>query len=242
MTITYPAPGRGSWRTAGGLLPPKPGSTSKVGYYRLNGAAETPVGSAWVRRADISHAAYCVSLGVSAIQQLCGSLVDGWFGPLTWADVVSAQKHGGVEADGIVGPASMKAFLTPLIGDQAATNGVPMSILGGLLVNESGLDPAAIGVNGLDHGLAQINLAAHPTTSLEEALDPYYAVTFAVQDLAHVHQTWLGRTAADPWDVAIANHNSPALARQWAVTGTAPVVAGRVFQIGEYVQKVRTAW
>jgi hypothetical protein len=238
----YPAPGRGSWRLAGGLLPAKPGSKSKVGYYRLSTGAEAPIGSSWLEKKDTSHEAYCVYLGVRAIQELVKTAADGWFGPVTAKAVVAAQTKAGIEADGIVGPASMKAFLTPLISDLAVHNNVPVAVLGGLLVHESILDPAAVGVTGQDHGIAQINLGAHPTTTVEQALDPDYSIMFSVEDLAQVHQIWKGRTKADPWDIAIASHNSPLLAKKWAVSGSPPFVQGRVFQIEEYVRKVHESW
>lgn len=240
----YPIPGRGAWTLSGGLLTAKPGQNSKRGYYRNAVASEVSVGSSWLTddESPASHPQYCVHLGVVAIQELVGADPDGWFGRETAAKVVAAQQKAGVEADGIVGATSMKAFLTPLISDIAGHTQVPVSILGGLLVNESGLDPAAVGVNGEDHGLAQINMAAHGSQmSLEQALDPGFAIHWSAEELYMAMLKWQsGRV--DPWTIAIANHNSPALARKWALSGVAPVVEGRVFQIADYVAKVRTAW
>jgi hypothetical protein len=213
-----------------------------MGYYRQALGTEVPIGSAWLREEDTSHAAYCVHLGVKAVQVLVGAPVDGWFGADTAAAVIRAQNATGVEADGIVGPTSMKAFLTPLITELAVHNAVPAPILGGLLVNESTLDPACVGVNGMDHGIAQINLGAHPSVSVEQALDPGYAGEFTVNDLSMRHSQWFAKTVADPWDIAIAAHNSPLLARRWAIEGVPPVVPGRVFQIADYVARVRISW
>jgi hypothetical protein len=238
----YPAPGRGAWRRTGGLLPAKPAGTGIIGYYRDAAASEKAIGSTWLREEDTSHDAYCVFLGVKAIQALVGAEVDGWFGPATAKAVTAAQAKAKIEADGIVGPASMKAFLTPQIEDLAVHNAVPTALLGGLLVNESSLDPACVGVNGMDHGLAQINLGAHENVTVEQALDPAFAIEFSVNDLSMRHSQWFGRTKADPWDIAIAAHNSPLLAKRWAREGVAPVVEGRVFQIGDYVARVRTSW
>lgn len=239
---TYPAPGRGAWRLTGGLLPGRPGSTSSTGYYRLAVAGETPVGSAWLTGKDASHHARVVWGGVKAIQRLVGATPDGWFGPQTRAKVISAQMRLALETDGIVGPATMRQLLLPLFRDIAAVTGVPLPILGGLMVHESALDPAAVGVNGIDHGLAQINLNAHVDVSIEQALTPDFAVHWSAEDLAHVAATWRGKTTADVWDIAIANHNSPLLARRWATSGSPPVVEGREFQIQEYVEKVKGAW
>lgn len=240
---TYPAPGRGAWRTTGGLLPGKPGGTGTVGYYRLAVATEAPVGSTWITKADTSHHAECVWLGVKALQQLIGAQADGWFGPQTSLKLIAAQKRWGIEADGIAGPTTLKAALTETITTVAATAGVPVALLGGLLVHESGLDPAAVGVNGIDHGLAQINLSAHAAeVTAAKAMDTLFALQFSAEDLSHIHTVWDGKTKADPWDVAIANHNSPKLARQWAIAGVPPFVPGRVFQIEDYVLRVRESW
>ncbi len=74
------------------------------------------------------------------------------------------------------------------------------------------------------------------------AMDPSYALMFSAEDLAQTYAVWRGKTKADPWDIAIANHNSPALARKWAIAGVPPFVPGRVFQIEDYVLRVREAW
>ncbi len=240
--VKYPVPGRGAWRRPGGLLPAKPAGTGTIGYYRASIGAEIPIGSAWVRQQDTSHETYCVFLGVRAIQTLVGAAPDGWFGPATAQAVTAAQAAAGVEADAIVGPASMKAFLSPLVRELAVHHAVPEAILGGILVNESSLDPACVGANGMDHGLAQINLGAHPSVTLEQALDPQFALDFTVNDLSMTHSAWFGKTSVDLWDIAIASHNSPLLARRWALDGVAPVVPGRLFQIADYVRRVRSSW
>lgn len=245
---TYPSPGRGAWTLTGGLLRAKPLSTSRVGYYRLAGLGEIPIGSAFLNRADTSHGAECVFRAVMALQELTSATIDGWYGLDTDQHVRAAQQALHLEVDGIVGPVTTKALLTPMISQIAATASVPVAILGGLLMNESSLDPGAVGVNGLDHGLAQINLGAHAASvRFEDAMDPQYAINWSAQELHHTYATWVWqqgktRSGVDAWDIAIANHNSPALARTWAQTGTAPVVATRPFQIEEYVRKVRTAW
>ncbi len=240
----YPEPGRGAWRITGGLLPASPGSKSKAGYWRLNADGETAIGASWIQGIDKTHDAKVVWLATRAIQRLLGVTEDGWFGPVSSRNAKKAQQEAGIEADGIIGRQSMRMLLLPLIRSNSITFDVPAKLLGGLLVNESALDPAAVGSNGQDHGVAQINLAAHLSTSLEQALDPAYAIAFTAQDLAETALRWRGRTAkgVDEWDIAIANHNSPALARKWAMTGSAPVVQDRPFQIAEYVERVRTAW
>jgi hypothetical protein len=238
----YPVPGRGAWRLKGGLLPAKVGGAGRMGYYRLAMGKEVPIGKAWIS-GSATHDEHVVYLGVKAVQKLSGAVVDGWFGPDTLEAVVHAQGRLGVEADGIVGPSTMRAALEPLVRDACAAHGVPVSALGGILAHESSLDPAAVGVNGTDHGLAQINLSAHSAqVSLENAMDPEYAIGWTAEDLGQVHDVWEHKTKADPWDIAIAHHNSPLLAKNWATTGTPPVVANRSFQIQDYVEAVKAAW
>lgn len=241
--VPYPSPGRGAWRLTGGLLTAKPGGTGKVGYYRLNVGTESPIGSAWLTHQDTSHHAEAVSLGVMAIQRLVGASPDGWYGPETHSKVFMAQVRWGVEADSILGPATMRVALDELVSDCASATDVPVQVLGGIIAHESLLDPGAVGSNGLDHGLAQINLGVHqPQVTLANAMDPGYALHWTGEDLAMVHEQWDGKTTADPWDIAIAHHNSPLLAKRWAIAGVAPVVPGRLFQIEEYVHRVRAAW
>lgn len=247
MSTSFPTPGRGAWTRTGGLLPVKPGNRNPAGFYRRGAAGEVDVGRSFATRADLSHHARVVNLGVRVIQQMCGQDIDrrdGIFGPATDADVRRLQLGAGLKVDGIVGRETMKAGLGELITDMANANNVPVEILGGVIMHESAMDPAAVGVNGADHGLAQINLAAHTSVSVEQALDVEFALLFTVDDLAHQYEKWDGRTKnkVDAWNIAIANHNSPALAVTWARTGAAPFVPGRVFQIEEYVQRVRSAW
>lgn len=240
---TYPTPGRGAWTLTGGLLPARAGSTSRAGYYRLAATGEKAIGSTWADGSDTSHHAQVVNLGVKALQTRVNVVPDGWYGPGTDRAVRAAQQALSLEVDGIVGRATMRALLRPLVLTEGGTAGVPEAVLGGILAHESALDPAAVGVNGLDHGLAQINLGAHEDeVSLEAAMDPEFCIRWTAVELARIYKTWKGKTVVDPWTIAIANHNSPLLAKKWAVMGAPPYVAGRVFQIEEYVNDVRSAW
>jgi hypothetical protein len=248
-TPPFEVPGRGAWRLTGGLLTARPASTSRVGYYRLATAGEAPVGSAWARTTDPvrTYSTWAVHLAVRALQRLAGltgATVDGWHGPVTDAAVRALQNRVKVTVDGIAGPATMRAALKPLIADIADGYRVPTGLIGGLAVIESALDPGAVGTNGADSGLVQINRAAgaHPEVAAPDAFDPPFALQWAAQQLRGVHDQWSGETTADPWDIAVANHNSPQLATQWARTGTPPVVARRIVQIEDYVVRVRTAW
>lgn len=87
-----------------------------------------------------------------------------------------------------------------LIVSSARANGVPPSLLAGLLSHESGFNPQATGVNtapvrSTDRGIAQINNLAYPNVSNAQAYDPSYAIPFAAQKLAAAKKncgTWSG--------------------------------------------------
>jgi hypothetical protein len=53
------------------------------------------------------------------------------------------------------------------------------------LTCESHLDPQAIGDKGTSYGLSQIHLPAHPEITKDQALDPRFAVDFAVDAFSH---------------------------------------------------------
>jgi hypothetical protein len=239
--ITPDVPGRGAWTLKGGLLKMTPTSRSAAGFYRLAVGTETQIGSAYVRGKDTSDSARSVQLGVLAIQKLAGLAgpsLDGWYGKATDVAVRAMQDAVDVTADGIVGPATMRAALSHLVYDIAEEYAVPAPYLGGIAAHESGFDPGAVGVNGFDHGLVQINLDAHAASvSIEDALDPEYALRWAARELRATHDRWSGRTRYDLWKIAILNHNSPLNAQRLAQTGKYPTE-----QAASYVASVLTAW
>jgi hypothetical protein len=72
----------------------------------------------------------------------------------------------------------------------------------------------------------------------ESEIDPQ----LLAEDLRAVHDRWVGKTAADPWDIAIAHHLSPDAAVAWAENG-APVYDPELrIPISEYVHRARAAW
>lgn len=96
-----------------------------------------------------------------------------------------------------------------LINQAAAQYGVPASLEKGLLEQESGLNPYAIGPdsNGtVDLGIAQINAAgpgaAHPNVSPMQAFNPSYAIPWSARYLAQLHQ------ACGSWTGALEKYNS----------------------------------
>jgi hypothetical protein len=77
-------------------------------------------------------------------------------------------------------------------------------------------------------------------------MDAAFAYAWSAKAIRAMHDQWVGKTAADPWDIAVASHNSPADALAWAKAGH-PVWSQQRFddgfpQIDQYVTKVRTAW
>lgn len=65
-----------------------------------------------------------------------------------------------------------------------AKMGLKPNILLRTLECESNLNPKAVGDGGTSFGIAQIHLPAHPSISKEEALDPYFSITWAAEQFA----------------------------------------------------------
>lgn len=247
VPIVPDVPGRGAWTLKGGLLPDVPGSKSKVGYYRLadSAAGETHVGSPFVLGTDKSDTAKTVNLAVKAFQALCGMPVyerDGWLGPLTSAAGIDLQKRLGLVADGIFGPKTFRAALQMVVATKADLYAVPRAILTGIVGYESQFDPGAVGVNGWDHGLCQINLdpkSGHGGgISLEFAMTPDLALDWSAKIMRGVfNRTYTqtrGISIERAWDVTILNHNSPKNAAVLRDTGKYPTE-----QAEAYVKGVR---
>lgn len=242
MAFTPDKQGRGAWTRTGGLL-----SDNGTGaYYRLNKVGEPPVGSTWAQGVDTSDAARAVNAGTKALQVLCGLAgadADGWYGPQTDKAVRAAQARLGLTVDGIAGARTLRALLTPGITVAANNNGIPLRYLGGIFAHESLLDPAAVGYTTPDdHGLPQINLAAFGPTSgeyvtYEQAMDPSFSIPWTAKRVRAKYNEWVGKTSADPWEVAILNHNSPYNALRLAKTGVYPTG-----QAQQYVSAVLAAW
>lgn len=246
LTFIPDVPGRGAWTRKGGLLPIRPTSTNPYGFYRAALAGETPVGAAWVRGTDKSDSAHSVWAAVCELQKrlgFTGADVDGWLGAKTGEAILARQKALGLTADGIAGPGTMEALLRPEIEAVARRYAIPAYALGGISFHESGADLAAVGVNGVDHGGMQINLQAHEATvTWAQAMDYAFALDWSARDLKRVIDRWTGKTKADPVDIAIANHNSPRAAQQWAIAGQPVPDPSRSFPIEQYVDDVHDAW
>ena len=190
------AEGRGAWSSIGGTLRPTSNGTQPGKYYMLASNPNNQIGlKTWCQKEQgltvtVNHNA--VWHGVFAIQMLCnmqaGSTLngDGIFGPATDAAVKQYQKSAGLYVDGIVGPSTMKAFLTPVVKAAAARHGEDWTTVLGLLRYEGAFDPGAVGaVDSYDLGLSQINIIAHPETSFAQAFCVSYAVDFTARYLKY---------------------------------------------------------
>lgn len=250
MAEIIAVPGRGAWTKIGGLLPLSPTSTNPAGYYRPphTTKGEVMVGSAWASGRNKTYHTHVVYEAVKTLQRLVGTPADGWLGDKTGAAIVAKQRQYGLVTDAIAGPTTLRALLTPLFHEIATKYRIPVSVLGGVCLWESRLDPGAVGVSGYDTGIAQINLsaAAAKDFTLEQVLDPRFSLDFTARDMRRVYDRWNGRTSVDLLDIIVANHNSPSLAQEWAVTGEAPFSQNRedrgFLQIDEYVTHARTSW
>lgn len=223
--------GRGAWTTRG-----FPDGSGIRMYRRLS--TSVPVGGEAQR--DLDHLA--VNRGVLAIQRLLGvdySTGPGIFGPRTDTAVRAFQKVKVPPADGIVGPNTMRALLRPIVAMEEDVRSIPAHLLWGLIAQESGYDPGAVGyATPSDIGLVQINTAVHPIP-VDSAFDPGFVIKWAANRLRksfqrYSEQVGLARYTL-AWDCAVAAHNSPVAADAWASTGQPSA------RIADYVARVRAA-
>lgn len=253
MTYKVDVPGRGAWTQDGGLLPLTPTSRNRTGYYRAPGESEAMIGKPYVMLPKTGAGSFTrlvVFEAVKVLQRLVGAYDDGLLGLATGQQIKAAQRRLGLEADGICGPATMRALFVPIVTEIGRVRRVPVDVLGGIAVWESGLDPAAVGVNGYDTGPCQINLGADAAVegnfTVAQVVDPVWSLTWSATELRRVYDRWRGKTTADPWDIAVANHNSPRSAQTWAQTGKPPFSQDREDhgfpQIDEYVARARASW
>lgn len=232
--------GRGAWTRRG--FPVNPGAqTGFTNMYRRN---PTTGGAVTGSQSSLGLDYEAVHHGVRAIQDLLDIYIDGRFGPQTEAAVKKFQTLRGLTSDGIAGPATMKSLLLGTMMNVTSQYRIPDRLIYGLARQESVNDPGAVGYSTpSDRGLVQINLNAHPTITMAQACIPSFSLDWAGNRMRTQHDRYRNRTdymtshdGKDKlaWDCAVAYHNAPAWAEQWAKTGTPPNQ-----QIADYVAKVR---
>ena len=234
--------GRGAWTSRG-----FPNGFARM--YRRHVTGE-PTGGNPSKDQDF----FAVNRGVLAIQNLLnynGYVLDystgpGIFGPRTDKVVRSYQVKYVPPADGIVGPNTMRALLRKLIRENQAAFKIPDNLLAGIITQESGFDPGAVGyVSPSDLGLVQINTSVVSITP-DQAFDPFFALPWAAKRLAVKYGEYVSKMQAKTghsitaeetrlvWDCTIASHNSPVAANQWFNAGQPPSE-----RIANYVQNIR---
>lgn len=158
--------------------------------------------------------------------------LDGQVGPKTDTAIKAFQKASGLVPDGQVGPKTSGRLFFLFFAWWEITLGIPDHLLTGLVRLESAFDPGAEGsVDDRDRGICQFNRDYHPDITDEVAFsDPPFCIARTADMLVRAH------AALGDWNAAVANHNNPKKAKQWASSGEAPDD-----QIAKYVKLVRAA-
>jgi hypothetical protein len=147
--------------------------------------------------------------------------VDGIFGLKTQQAVKNFQSRSGLGIDGVIGPKTARSLFDKRARFHEGRVEMPGPYLHGLMRWESAYDPGAIGPNGVDTGLVQINLDAHKDITNLEALDPAFAVPYAANRMRSAADSFASKPDL-AWKCAIAQHNSPRKAKQWFEVGVPP--------------------
>jgi hypothetical protein len=165
---------------------------------------------------------------------------DGIFQVDTSAAVKKLQKLGSIAQDGVVGSKTMRTLLFLPITNKA---GDKWKAVWGILHWEGGWDPGAVGyADKNDWGLSQVNTVAHPTVTLEQAFDPYWAIDFILNYLDNAEK-YLGDNLRDQ----IASYNlGIGGAKQWIAAGR-PDVWGPSWSTierrpNEYIDRILKAY
>lgn len=204
--------GRGAWTKLGGTTPYYELTTPMVGSLAIN---EDPD--------DITFGA--VNFGVKAIQILVESgATDGVYGASTKKAVKKWQKSNmpAGSDDGVFGPVTAKALIGKRIATAELNHKIPGHYLFGIAMQESELDPGAVGYyTPDDKGIFQFNLPSQKLTAAE-AFDPTVAVPRAANRFEAAWKKYSKKTTALQIACSIAQHNSPVWADEWYTNGTPP--------------------
>lgn len=250
-SVAMPTPGldgRSAWTTAG-----FPDSFTRMYRRHMTGTATggTP---------EVNQDFWAVSAGVLAIQRLLATASQFWngsgwtpikvafdystgpgiFGPATDRAVKAYQAVAVKPADGIAGPNTLKSLLRQPVNAAEAQHGIPRHLLWGVIAQESGYDPGAVGFSTpYDLGLVQINTRVHPVAP-RDAFDPWFALEWAGRRMASKAAGYrLKQPEELAWNLAALAHHAPGWADHWAKYGTPPTAYAVRAQ--DYIDRVLAA-
>lgn len=181
-----------------------------------------------------------VTLGVKSIEarlvELGYSLkIDGSYGPKVKAAVKDFQTKNGIPDSGEVGYTTGPALWKPVIAEAGADRPFGPEFIFGLMKQESGGDPGAVGeLHPPDRGLWQFNMEADPDVTPDLAHDFRWATDAVYKRFGGAWKKYSGKGYNLRLDCSIAQHNAPGWADQWFDIGTAPND-----QIQGYVSRVK---
>jgi hypothetical protein len=147
---------------------------------------------------------------------------DGVFGWWTKVAVRRFQRDRILLVDGQAGERTIGELFRQRLVKLSYYYGVPIEWGVGIVIHESGFDPAATHVNvnaTTDRGWTQINDTAHPEVSDEQA---FSAIDNFKWTLEHLVENWT-KYKKNPdiaWQCAVAAHKSPVDANEWYQTGS----------------------
>ena len=213
--------GRGAWTSIG--------KDNGEAYYKYT--KNKPLDGSTPEK-SLSHQA--VHLGVKSIQNRLLDLgydsalkhdnfvVDGVYGRKTRRMVRSFQKANGIYVGGVVGPTTGSALWKSAIGDQGQTFNFDPAYIYGIMLQESGGDPGAVGwFTPGDRGLYQYNTLVHDIT-YEQAHDYMWATEAVFSRFNNAWKKYRGKGSDLRVKCSIAQHNAPAWANEWFMYGEAP--------------------
>lgn len=225
------------------MVMPTPAATGRGAW----SAQGNRVGSAYYKRgcsttaAPLDQSQWAVQRGSAAIQQALGDLIiDGAFGEKTEAAVRAFQSRNGLYADGVVGPKTARALFVPRIVSTSNAFGVDTKIVFGIVFQESGFDPGAVGyTTPNDLGLAQINTKVHSYP--DSVTDPAYAITWTAERIKAFAAKYASSAvnAGVLYDALILQHHAPSWAGYLVKNGSYPTAEAK--EKGElYVSRVKS--
>jgi Transglycosylase SLT domain len=161
-----------------------------------------------------------------------------WYSWDTYRAVRQYQKNStSLNIDGTVGRQTYTSLIKHVVFAREVRFDIPNHYLAGMVTQESGFDPVALGfIDPNDRGLLQINRVHHPDVSDQEAFNPRFAAEWGARRMATASNLFVGKTTELQWDCAIAYHNNPTSAKEWFETEQPPneKIAGYVANVKKY--------